>query len=54
MVNSVKKFGQVEINHRLITSLKVSFCFGDGGVGTTFGAESVAAGVKGWLEELQP
>ena len=32
MMNSVKKFGQVEINHRLISVLQVSRCFGDGGV----------------------
>ena len=51
MVNSVKKFGQVQINHRLITSLKVPFCFGDGGVSTTVWAESVAAGMEGRLED---
>src|SRR5256885_596052 len=31
MMNSVKEFGQVKINHRLITSREVSFCFGNGG-----------------------
>src|SRR5208283_1194467 len=51
MMNVVKKFGQVKINHRLITSLKVSFCFGNGGVGTAVGAEPVTAGVEGWLED---
>jgi hypothetical protein len=38
-MNVVKKFGQVKINHRLITSLKVSLCFGNGDVGTAVGAE---------------
>jgi hypothetical protein len=51
MVNPVKEFGQVKINHRLITSLKVSFCFSNGGVGTAVGAEPVTAGVEGRFED---
>ena len=51
MMNSVKKFGQVEINHRLITVLQISCCFGNGGVSAAIGAEPVTAGVKGRLED---
>ncbi len=51
MMNVVKKFAQVKINQRLITSLEVSFCFGNGSVGTTVWAEPVAAGMEGWLED---
>ena len=47
MMNSVKEFGQVEINHRSIAvGLRISRCFGDGGMSAAFGAESVTAGMK--------
>ena len=51
MMNSVKEFGQVEINHCLIAVLQISRCFGDGGTSAASGAESVTAGVKGRLED---
>ena len=51
MMNSVKKFGQVEIDHRLIAVLQISRCFGDGGMSAASGAEPVTAGMKGWLED---
>src|ERR1019366_4574139 len=51
MMNSVKKFGQVKIDHRLITSRKISFCFGNGGVGAAVWPEPVTAGMKGRVED---
>ena len=51
MMNSVKEFGQVEINHCLIAVLQISRCFGDGGMSAASGAEPVTAGMKGWLED---
>ena len=51
MMNSVKEFGQVEINHCLIAVLQISRCFGDGGMSAAFGAEPVIAGMKGRLED---
>ena len=32
MMNSVKEFGQVQINHRSIAVLQISRCFGNGGM----------------------
>src|SRR5208283_4773663 len=51
MMNSVKEFGQVEINHCLIAVLQISRCFGDGGMSAASGAEPVTAGMKGRLED---
>ena len=51
MMNSVEKFGQVQINHRLIAVPQISRCFGDGGMSAAIGAEPVTAGVKGRLED---
>ena len=51
MMNSVKEFGQIKINHCLIAVLQISRGFSDGGMSAASGAEPVTAGVKGWLED---
>ena len=51
MMDAVKKFGQIQINHRPITSFQVACCFRNGGVSAAMRAEPVAAGVKVRLED---
>src|SRR6202034_1594790 len=51
MMNMVKEFGQIQINHRLISVLEIAGCFGDRGVSATVRAESVTAVVKGRFED---
>ena len=41
MMDPVKKFGQIQINHRLITSFQVACCFRNGGVSSAMRAEPV-------------
>src|SRR5208283_4376197 len=51
MMNAVKKFGQVKINYRLITSREIAFCFSNGGVSAAVGSEPMTAGMKGRVED---
>ena len=51
MMDVVKKFGQIQINDRLITFLEIACRFCDGGVSTALWSEPVAAGVEGRFED---
>src|SRR5215469_5870852 len=50
MMNSVEKFGQIQINHRSITVPEVASRFSDRGVSTSVRSEPVTAVVKGRFE----
>ena len=51
MMDAVKKFGQIQINHRPITSFQVACCFRNGGVSAAIRAEPVTAGMEVRLVE---